>query len=164
MLYAIIRCCMRRSGHRDHFRICHYSVQGNHLHLICEADHQVALSRGIQGFASGMARRINRHIGRRGTFFATRYAMRPLHNPIAVRRAVGHVLCNWRCHRLDRAQRSTFDPFSSGELFEPWGATSRPRWLFPDEPTPIAAPRTSLLRDDWIRVGPISPYEVPVMV
>jgi putative transposase len=161
VLYALIRRCMVRSGRKPYFRICHYSIQSNHLHMICEADSQLALSRGIQGFASAMARRINKHIGRSGTFFSERYHMHALRTPSEVRNAVCYVVNNWRKHRLDRGKDWATDPYSSGELFGPWFTGTRPRWLLPGELDPIVPPRTWLLRDGWQRVGTISPFDVP---
>jgi hypothetical protein len=33
---------------RDDFRLAHYSIQGNHAHLIVEADDERALGRGMK--------------------------------------------------------------------------------------------------------------------
>jgi putative transposase len=161
VLYALIRRCMVRSGHKPQFRICHYSIQSNHVHLICEADSQLALSRGIQGFASAMARRINRQVGRSGAFFSERYHMHPLRTPSEVRNAVCYVVNNWRKHGLDRGKDWATDPYSSGELFAPWSTGARPPWLYPEEPEPIGPPTTWLLRDGWQRAGEISPFDTP---
>src|SRR5712692_4400514 len=49
-----------RQGLRGNFRLVHYSVQGNHLHLVVEAEDKLALSRGMQGLAVRVARAINR--------------------------------------------------------------------------------------------------------
>jgi REP element-mobilizing transposase RayT len=160
-LYALIRRCMVRSGQRPTFRVCHYSIQGNHVNLICEAQSQLALSRGMQGFASAMARRINRAVGRRGTFFDTRYQMRPLPGPGAARKALVHVLNDWRRHGVDHAAFGRFDPYSSSELFAAWGPTPRPGWLDADEPIPVVEPETWLLREGWRSAGAISPYDIP---
>ncbi len=153
-LYRVIRAVMRYAGHRDDFRICHYSIQGNHIHLICEADDRGALTRGVQVFCSMAARRINRVRGCKGQVFADRYHARALRTPTEVRNALCYVLNNWRHHRHDQAWQ--FDPFSSGALFDGWSdaaAEDQPRWLDPDEPTPIARPRCWLLREGWQRGG-----------
>jgi hypothetical protein len=47
-------------------QVVHYSIQGNHLHLIVEADDAAALSRGLQGLLIRVARSLNRVAGRRG--------------------------------------------------------------------------------------------------
>jgi REP element-mobilizing transposase RayT len=46
-------------GRRKDFRVVAFSVQRNHLHLIVEADTALALSRGMQGLASGLSRKVN---------------------------------------------------------------------------------------------------------
>ena len=47
-------------------RIVHYSIQGNHLHLIVEADDRESLAKGMQGLAIRIARAINRLFARAG--------------------------------------------------------------------------------------------------
>jgi putative transposase len=54
------------ASERGGIRIAHYSIQGNHLHLVVEAEDTLALIRGIQGLAVRIARRLNARIGRRG--------------------------------------------------------------------------------------------------
>src|SRR5215467_13431286 len=64
------------------FRLIHYSVQGNHIHLICEADNKGALSRGIQGLAIRMALALNRVMGKKkGKVFSDRYHVHILKKP-----------------------------------------------------------------------------------
>ena len=60
------------------FRVVHFSVQPDHLHLIVEGTSKVALGRGLQGLVSRLARRINATLGRRGAVFADRYHGRAL--------------------------------------------------------------------------------------
>lgn len=162
-IYREIRAVMRHLGAREDSRICHYSIQGNHLHLICEAADRVALSRGIQVFCSMVARRVNRVRGCKGRVFADRYHARALATPTEVRNALCYVLNNWRHHRSDQPWPT--DPFSSGALFDGWSdatAEDQPPWLDPDEPIPNTRPRWWLLREGWRRGGgPISTREVP---
>src|SRR5262245_46408887 len=47
-------------------RLCEFSVQGNHLHLIVEAEDARALSRGMKGLSIRLARRLNKWMGTRG--------------------------------------------------------------------------------------------------
>jgi hypothetical protein len=42
------------AAERGGMRIVHYSVPGNHLHLVVEAASGVALSRGMQGLTPGL--------------------------------------------------------------------------------------------------------------
>jgi putative transposase len=96
--YRCIRAALVRAGERDDFRVCHYSLQGNHLHLVIECDDRDALARGMMSFKTSCARRLNRQQGRRGCAFADRYHARYLTSPMQVRRALCYVLNNWRHH------------------------------------------------------------------
>ena len=57
---------------RDGFRVVHYSVQHNHVHLIVEAAEKDALGRGMKAIASRLARAANRIFGRSGRVLAGR--------------------------------------------------------------------------------------------
>jgi REP element-mobilizing transposase RayT len=61
---------------REWFRVVHFSVQTDHIHLIVEADDRVALSRGMAGLSIRLARAINRVAGRSGNVFTDRYRAR----------------------------------------------------------------------------------------
>jgi pimeloyl-ACP methyl ester carboxylesterase len=87
-------------------RVVHYSVQGNHVHLVMEADDRRALGRRVQGLEIRIARAMNRLMGRkRGTVFADRYHARALRTPLEVKRALEYVLKNRRHHTLARGRR-----------------------------------------------------------
>jgi REP element-mobilizing transposase RayT len=45
-----------RGCERSTFRLVHYSLQGNHAHLIVEASDREALGRGMMAIASRLAR------------------------------------------------------------------------------------------------------------
>ena len=45
---------------RPGFRLVHYSLQGNHAHLIVEASDRVALGRGMMAIGSRLARAVKR--------------------------------------------------------------------------------------------------------
>src|SRR5450631_340131 len=62
-----------RDSNSEHFRIAHYSVQDNHLHLIVEADNKTALSTGMRGLMVRLAKRVNKLLFRRGRFWADRW-------------------------------------------------------------------------------------------
>jgi REP element-mobilizing transposase RayT len=97
-MFRALFSALSKARERNGMRICHYSVQSNHLHLIVEAGDKVALSRGIQGLAVRIARRVNRQMGRRGTVFRDRYHARALRTAWQVRIAVRYVLLNARKH------------------------------------------------------------------
>jgi REP element-mobilizing transposase RayT len=53
-------------------RIVHYSVQGNHVHLVAEASDRRVLARRVQGLEVRIARGMNKLMQRRGAVFADR--------------------------------------------------------------------------------------------
>jgi hypothetical protein len=53
-----------------------------------EATSTGSLSRGMQGLSSGLARRVNNQIGRKGSLFADRYESRALESAGEVRKAI----------------------------------------------------------------------------
>ncbi len=80
------------------FRLVHYSVQGNHVHLLVEADGERSLSRGMNGLGVRVARGINRVLGRRGKLLDDRYHGHILRTPTEVRRARHYLLHNAARH------------------------------------------------------------------
>ena len=58
-VYRAIRWATIAIGERADCRIVHISIQGNHLHLLVEADDRMSLARGMQAFQISAARRIN---------------------------------------------------------------------------------------------------------
>jgi REP element-mobilizing transposase RayT len=79
-------------------RMCEFSVQNTHIHLIVEADSKEALSRGMQALEIRLAWQINRTRKKRGRVFADRYYARPLRTLAEVANAVHYVHYNWRHH------------------------------------------------------------------
>src|SRR5258705_726722 len=72
---------VKKQERRRTFRVIHFSIQPNHLHLIVEAASKTALARGMQGLASGLARRVNRKLRRRGAPFSDRSHWQPTAEP-----------------------------------------------------------------------------------
>ncbi|HEY5675995.1 MAG TPA: transposase [Myxococcales bacterium] len=93
-------------------RIVQFSIQGNHVHLIVEADDDEALSRGIQGLAIRIARALNRMMRRKGRVLADHFFSRMLKTPTEVANAIRYVLGNHAHH----FGASGIDPFSSAGL------------------------------------------------
>ena len=56
-------------SHRSDFRIVHFTVMADHVHLIVEAGGQAALSEAMQGFKVRMAKRLNKLFDREGKLF-----------------------------------------------------------------------------------------------
>jgi REP element-mobilizing transposase RayT len=136
---------------REGFRVVHYSVQSNHVHLICEARDRRALARGIQALAIRIAKSLNRLWRRAGKVFSDRNHDRILRTPREVRNALAYVLNNAFHHGV-LVPRGEPDPFSSGRWFDGWRGLRR---AFARGPIPIARARTWLLSIGWARHGPI---------
>src|SRR6185369_10464412 len=98
-----------RDSNRDWFRVVHYSVQENHVHLIVEAEDSAALASGVRGLMVRVARRVNRSLRRHGHFWADRWHGRDLEGPRQVRNALVYVLQNHKKH----ADTAALDPLSS---------------------------------------------------
>jgi REP element-mobilizing transposase RayT len=142
---------------RDRFgcRIVHYSLQSNHVHLVCEANDQRSLSRGLHGLGIRMARAFNRVHVLRGAVWAGRYHARILRSPREVRGALVYVLGNWRHHGGERYPRACIDPCSSAAWFDGFVEPVLPAAAF--SPAPVAAARTWLLTLGYRRyIGKIS--------
>jgi REP element-mobilizing transposase RayT len=71
---------------RPGFRLVHYSLQGNHAHLIVEAQDRDALGRGMKAIGARLARAVNRVAKRMGPVLAERYHHRVLSTPKEVLR------------------------------------------------------------------------------
>lgn len=112
-VFPAVRAAIRLAQ-RERFRICHFSVQSNHIHFLVEANDRQALSRGVQGLAIRLARCINRVLARRGAVWADRYHRRDLATPREVRNALVYVLQNFRKHA---AEARGLDPCSSAAWF-----------------------------------------------
>jgi REP element-mobilizing transposase RayT len=159
---AGVRLAFAGGRRRFGFRLVHFSVQGNHLHLIVEALDKRALSRGMQGLAIRLARRINGALGRSGGMFADRYHARALGTPREVRDVLSYVLLNRQRHGEGRRVAfvgSNIDPCSSGAAFDGWV-----RGFHPEGPSTgglTVSPRSWLLAEGWRRRGLIDPGEVP---
>jgi REP element-mobilizing transposase RayT len=98
-----------RGANRFGFRLIHYSVQGNHVHLLVEAKDERSLSRGMNGLGVRVAKGLNRVLGRRGKVLEDRYHAHILKTPTEVTRARHYLLANAARHIAWRGA----DPFAS---------------------------------------------------
>lgn len=84
----VLRNSLARSSETEHgVRVVSFGVQSHRVHLIVEARHARALSRGMQGLLVRTARNLNRLWRRKGSVFADRYESRLLRTPREVREA-----------------------------------------------------------------------------
>jgi len=162
----VLMQCFAAARERFGFRLLHYSIQSTHLHLLCEAADDKALSRGMQGLLIRIAKALNKLWERKGSVFAERYHERILRTPREVRNALAYVLNNlWRHLRgafpSRRSDSATgLDEFASGLWFDGWKAkpqVSLPEGVGP----PIAASHTWLINTGWRRCGLLRVDEVP---
>jgi REP element-mobilizing transposase RayT len=156
--------CIRRAfaaAAREGFRITDWSIQGDHIHLMVEAQHTQALSRGVQGFSIRVAKGLNRLLGRKGSVFVDRYHARILRTPREVRNCLAYVLLNAKHHGVKLAKGRP-DAFSSAWEFDGW-RTPVPRDAPPlaQGPPSVATPRTWLRNVGWRRHGLLTFGERP---
>ena len=159
-----LRRFLRPARERRGFRLVHYSVQVDHIHLIVEAASSRDLACGMKSIAARIARGVNRVFSRRGPVVADRYHRRVLRTPREVRSALAYVLLNVRKHwrqRFGVAPPVRLDEASSGRWFDGWRREPREDSCAGSGPREVAAPRTWLLAAGWRRHGLIDPAEVP---
>lgn len=102
--YRVLERAFLAGAERFGLRLCAYSVQGNHIHLLIEAADRTALSRGMRGLSIRIAKGLNRMMGRKGNVLSDRYHAHILHTPTEVRRAMVYVRENQRQHRMRRGE------------------------------------------------------------
>ncbi len=159
--HAFIVEVFRAEKDRQGFRLLHYSVRPDHLHLVCEADDTRALSRGIQRIGARLGRGLNRLFGRQGRIFRDRFHGRVINSPRHLRNTLRYVLLN--THKDERRRYGEvlggIDPCSSGPWFDGWKARSPLRRS--DDSAPVTAPRSWLCRVGWRRAGLIDWDDAP---
>jgi putative transposase len=167
-LFPTIRLALRRAARRDpaNFRLLHFSVQHDHVHLLVEASDKRALSSGVRGIAIRIARYVNDLLCRRGSLWDDRWHGRALTSPREVRNALVYVLANFRKHTRG-AVPAGIDPCSSGAWFDGWNTwhpverappfAQRPQWASEEsrfgEDGPVSRARSWLARVGWRRRG-----------
>jgi hypothetical protein len=163
-----VEASFRRGAERGEFRLVHYSLQGDHLHAIVEAEGSEALGRGMCSLGARFARAVNRGLRRSGPVVRERYHRVVLRTPTQVRNALRYVLLNARRHWAKRRGSKVLpgpvrlDPASSARWFGGWrsGSVGAEASRAMDAPA-VRAPRTWLLAVGWRRLGLLDPAEVP---
>ena len=177
-MFPTVRLALVRAARRapNRFRIVHFSVQRDHVHLVVEAADKRALSSGVRSVAIRIALYVNALLSRRGPLWADRWHGRALATPREVRAAIVYVLANFRKHAR-RTLGSGLDPYSSAPLFDgfrewapgsgvppPFAERRRFRAHVDGEGSPAESdfsPRTWLARTGWRRRGLIRLNEAP---
>lgn len=160
VLFRVLTNVFRQANTED-FRVVHFSVQADHIHLIVEAMTKRQLSSRLRSIIIRIAKRLNALLSRRGPLWGDRYHRRDLKSPREVRNSLVYVLFNFRKH-LPASNCPVVDPCSSASWFDGWSV--RPLLPPEDETKPPVAPaETWLLSVGWARyLGPIHPRESDV--
>ncbi|MCA1829689.1 MAG: transposase, partial [Myxococcales bacterium] len=133
--FRVVKQALHDALGRFGLRVIDFSLQGNHLHLILEADNSASLSRGMQGLCVRIARALNRLMERKGHVFADHFHSRLLLSPTEVMRAIQYVVDN---HRKHYGHTGT----------DPYASTALPA---PERDEVLARPVTWVLRGGWRR-------------
>jgi REP element-mobilizing transposase RayT len=168
IVFAALRAIFARSSEKG-FRLLHFSVQWNHVHLIVEADDGVALARGVQRLLSRAAMAINALARRSGSVWRDRHHREPLTTPSQVRNTYAYVLFNNRKHEVASGSPSdaalyAFDQCSSTQWFRDWSpACPAPGMALERAGPPIVvAPHTWLANKGWKTWGLLRSDELPL--
>jgi len=129
--FEVIEGCFAGAQERFGLRVIEFSVLGNHLHLLVEAESDRTLSRGMQGLCVRIARALNRLMQRRGAVFDDHYHARLLRSPTELVNALAYVLGN---HEHHYGPSRGIDPYSS---------------LACARSTVLASPKTWLMTKGW---------------
>src|SRR5262245_22954017 len=107
--FTRLTCAFYMSAVRFGYRIVHYAVMGNHVHLIVEAHDEGVLAIGMQSLGIRIAQSLNRMMKRKGRVLSDRYHARILKTPTEVHTCVHYLQTNAHKHY----QVPGPDPFTS---------------------------------------------------
>lgn len=137
--FAAVKAAFVAGKERRGFRLVHFSVQSNHLHLLVEADDDGVLSVALNALAVRIARAVNRVCARTGPVIESRCHVHVLRCPREVRNAVRYVLENELKH-VERSDATVtryvyvVDPCSSAA--HPDAVAEAQTWLLRQAPAP----------------------------
>jgi putative transposase len=141
--FEVLQRCFAAGKDRFGCRIVHFSVQGNHIHLVVEAADNRSLARGMQGLAVRIARALNRLMHRRGRVFADHFHSRVVRTPMQAAHAIAYVLANFAKHAAQWGER--IDPHAVDRYSSAYVRTTGPPL--------VVVPRTWLLTIGWRRAA-----------
>ena len=87
MIEILERACLNASKYE--FRVTHYTIQTNHIHLIAEAENNEVLIKGMRSLTNTIVKLVGK-----GSIQTERYHLHVLKTPNEVRNAVQYVLNN----------------------------------------------------------------------
>ena len=160
-LLAEVLRAQRRRRYKDAFRVLHFSIQANHVHLVIEADTEhaegyVPLRAGISGFEIAFARRLNMMLGRKGKVWADRYHRHDLKTPKETWFGLAYVFDNYTHHGEKSYGEGVVDVYSSACMFDGWAGDhfvpiEDDRWRWP-----ICRAHTWLARTGYLVHGKLT--------
>ncbi|HWB74011.1 MAG TPA: transposase [Nannocystaceae bacterium] len=159
--WVVIVAVMTALRERTDFRVVHYSVMTNHLHLLVEADGKEQFFDGMKALLTPLALQLNRHFGRKGRLFAGRYHSHVLTTPREVKNALLYVLLDARKHAAESGDDYAphwLDPYSSAATFRGW---SRPMSIASAPDVGTSPAQTWYLREGWRKAGTLDPTTIP---
>jgi len=145
------------------FRLCHFAILNDHLHLLAEGEDRQALARGIQGLLVRIAKTLNKLWQRRGRVFADRYHDRVLQTPREVRHCIRYVLGNAKKHAAEGRELlvpQAIDTYTSAPWFDGFRENITVRGI-EAIPRPVMDACTWMLTQGWRKHGLISVHELP---
>ena len=151
-LFAAFKKSARKA--RDFgLRINEFTLMGNHLHLIAEADETRALTLGMRSFGGRFGKLIRAAAGGTGAVFRDRFHAHVLKTPTEYKNALRYVLLN---HAKHQGCAPNIDGFSSAKHFTHWNhlvnathARRLARWCVSEPASYLAAARSWLGRLGW---------------
>ena len=94
---SLTEACVRHG-----FRVVHYSIQRDHVHLLIEAQSNHSIACGMKSVGARIGKLAKRLFQRSGKVLDGRYHLRALRTPLEVHRALRYVLLNHRHHAAQR--------------------------------------------------------------
>ena len=168
--WSVITDAIRQANRRGLVRLVEFTVQGDHVHMLCEGGNAKAVGRGLGGLFTSLARQLNRLWERCGKVFSERYHREDLTTPTQGRNANRYVLGNVYehaggiIHMTGKSGRLCPDPFSSGVWFHGYREPSEGL----DRTTLGGIERCTVnglswvLKEGWQRLGLLSVLDRPV--
>src|SRR5271154_3056634 len=94
--FVALRTAFLAGGDRYGMRLTGFSVQGNHIHMLVEANDTLALTRGMHALNIRIARKLNNVMARHGAVLAERFHAHVLRTPNETANAIRYVRENAR--------------------------------------------------------------------
>jgi REP element-mobilizing transposase RayT len=161
--FNAIAAAFRKYAEGNGFRLVHFSVQHDHLHLMVEADGKAMLSRGMQRLVISISRRLNLLWGEGkrwlGRLFRERYHAHRLKTPTEVRHAWIYLMHNAVKH--NEISSGVCNPYSSAAYFDGYASPPRMKGAPLTDPSILPKAASWLLTIGWRKRGLIRPDETP---